>query len=207
MNKGDLIETVATVSKKQGIREGMALTAAYALQPNLTVIPRRQSAEKAALARMADCRAAFLRLIASDPENDQLAYSLLTHPTGMSISGSAIRWTPTAQQIGTHQVQQVGTRGEDLGRGQHRLVGFGTVELEPERLFDAAGRCRRPHALAGGRGERWWQVDRDPRSARSARPAPGGSSCGVEGLTAGASEQVLLHPVAQQVGRLHLVAA
>ena len=39
--------------------------------------------------------------------------------------------------LGVDQVQQVGTGGEDLGRREHRLIGVGPFELEPEDLLDA----------------------------------------------------------------------
>ncbi|MCS7469110.1 putative Ig domain-containing protein [Stieleria sp. ICT_E10.1] len=41
---------------------------------------------------------------AADPTNDPLTYRLSVHPTGMVISSSTglVRWTPDAQQVGSH---------------------------------------------------------------------------------------------------------
>jgi len=45
-------------------------------------------------------------LIASDPDGDPIAYSLDQFPRGMSIDAlrGALRWTPTAEQLGPHTV-------------------------------------------------------------------------------------------------------
>jgi hypothetical protein len=44
---------------------------------------------------------------ATDPEGDELGFTLLTHPTGMIINSSTgiISWTPTEEQIGENEVE------------------------------------------------------------------------------------------------------
>jgi hypothetical protein len=44
---------------------------------------------------------------ATDPEGDELAFTLLIHPTGMTINSSTgeINWTPTEEQIGENKVK------------------------------------------------------------------------------------------------------
>jgi hypothetical protein len=44
---------------------------------------------------------------ATDPEGDELEFTLLIHPTGMTINSSTgvITWTPTEEQIGENEVE------------------------------------------------------------------------------------------------------
>jgi len=44
---------------------------------------------------------------ATDPEGDELEFTLLIHPTGMTINSSTgvINWTPTEEQIGEKEVE------------------------------------------------------------------------------------------------------
>jgi hypothetical protein len=44
---------------------------------------------------------------ATDPEGDELEFTLLIHPTGMTINSSTgvINWTPTEEQIGENEVE------------------------------------------------------------------------------------------------------
>ncbi|MGH1429386.1 MAG: Ig-like domain-containing protein [Arenicella sp.] len=47
----------------------------------------------------------FYRAMAVDPDGDSVIYSLDVAPDGMTISGNGIRWTPTATQLGEHEVK------------------------------------------------------------------------------------------------------
>lgn len=50
--------------------------------------------------------AAFSRaLIATDPDGDVLTYQLISGPSGMTVSGANVLWTPTLAQLGQHTVK------------------------------------------------------------------------------------------------------
>ncbi len=44
------------------------------------------------------------RVTATDPDGDYLITTLETSPEGMTISGNYIRWTPTIDQVGDHEI-------------------------------------------------------------------------------------------------------
>lgn len=53
------------------------------------------------------------RVIANDPDDDDLTYSLTSKPSGASINTSGtFRWTPTESQVGTHSVTVKVSDGE-----------------------------------------------------------------------------------------------
>ena len=50
-------------------------------------------------------RAYEYQVVATDPDNDPLTYSLPTAPSGMQVSASGrVTWTPAANQAGGHDV-------------------------------------------------------------------------------------------------------
>jgi hypothetical protein len=50
--------------------------------------------------------AAFSRtLVATDPDGDTLNYQLISSPSGMTLSGASVFWTPTLTQLGQHTVK------------------------------------------------------------------------------------------------------
>ena len=44
-------------------------------------------------------------LTATDPEGDSLTFKLLSSPSGMTLTGNLLSWTPTSAQLGTHTVE------------------------------------------------------------------------------------------------------
>ncbi len=61
---------------------------------------------------------------AADPDGDVLSYSLLTSPTGMTIqvASGLISWTPTTNQLGTHDVVIRAVDGKGGTAEQHYLL-------------------------------------------------------------------------------------
>jgi hypothetical protein len=45
-----------------------------------------------------------IALSATDPDNDTLTYALVSGPSGMSIAGNTLLWTPSAAQLGNYAV-------------------------------------------------------------------------------------------------------
>ena len=55
-------------------------------------------------------------LSAVDPDDDTLAYELISAPEGMVLTGQSLSWTPSAGQSGTHRV----SLATDDGNGGRR---------------------------------------------------------------------------------------
>lgn len=66
---------------------------------------------------------------ATDPDGDVLSYSLLTSPTGMNIqvASGLISWTPTTNQLGTHDVVIRTIDGKGGAAEQHYLLSVSTA--------------------------------------------------------------------------------
>lgn len=46
----------------------------------------------------------YYKITAADPEAQSVTITVPVKPSGMTLSGNDLRWTPTATQVGTHQV-------------------------------------------------------------------------------------------------------
>src|SRR5262249_17245443 len=70
---------------------------------------------------------------ATDPDNDPLAWKLLTAPAGMSINPAlgTIRWTPSADQEGNQQVSLQGVDPLGLADTQNFTTTVKPVDVPP----------------------------------------------------------------------------
>ncbi len=69
-------------------------------------------------------------VIATDPENDPLTFSLGTKPAGMTIDNNGtIRWTPQANQIGSQQVEVFARDAQGAVTTQTFTVEVGTTAI------------------------------------------------------------------------------
>lgn len=46
----------------------------------------------------------YYKITATDPENQNITVTASVKPSGMTLSGNDLRWTPTTAQVGSHQV-------------------------------------------------------------------------------------------------------
>ncbi|WP_293313893.1 putative Ig domain-containing protein [Microcoleus sp. PH2017_08_TRC_O_A] len=71
------------------------------------------------------------QVLATDPENDSLRYSLGTKPEGMKIDGrtGAIEWTPGANAVGTYEVEVLATDAQGGVGNQKFAVSVGTAAI------------------------------------------------------------------------------
>ncbi|MDP8239961.1 MAG: Ig-like domain-containing protein [Candidatus Hatepunaea meridiana] len=67
-------------------------------------------------------------LEASDPDEDELTYSVQNNPDGSSLNGSTFTWTPTYQQAGEYNVTFIVT-DDDAGFGDNYLNDSETITI------------------------------------------------------------------------------
>ena len=77
------------------------------LSGDVPVFENRSPVWSSALAvTVADGNSLAYRLIATDPDNDSVTYSIVSAPDGVTlVSNYQVRWTPTFAQVGVHPVQ------------------------------------------------------------------------------------------------------
>ncbi|MBD2468818.1 Ig-like domain-containing protein [Nostoc sp. FACHB-145] len=68
-------------------------------------------------------------VVANDPENDELTFSLGSHPAGMTIDNGVIRWTPQASQVGQQEVEVLVTDGQGAVTRQIYTIEVGSTAI------------------------------------------------------------------------------
>lgn len=102
-------------------------------------------------------------LAASDPDGDSLTYSASGLPAGASLTGGSFSWTPSASQVGSHNITFVVSDGDLQDRQSVTIVVAGTGpdgtaptvarrSPEPEAIQVSLNNLVTLHVTDGGRG-------------------------------------------------------
>lgn len=101
---------------------------------NVTTLPNRSPVWQSAAPTQIEATKAYqYTLLAYDPDATAISYQLDANaPTGMTLTGNVINWTPTNEQVGAHSINVIATDAEGSSTTQTFVVNVLETSVAPQ---------------------------------------------------------------------------